>query len=327
MRRLHFTLVFAFLLVPGPLTAQETIPLTFAWQPGLRGTVTQTMDQSTGVMGMQMEQRMVTRYAIEVLDHPEGVLIRFRDGEMLESSMPGLPGMPSDALPAGAEEFTSLMATASYDAIVDGQGQLVRIERDEATRARLEAVMEEMLAPLREMSNEMPAMFEGLLSEETLNATVKQSWNTSLGFRPGDEVVVGETYTSRDELPFPVMQNRSVLMDLATTVTGRVACRKGGAPDGCVRMLTDARTDPEDIRMMMEEMFDQMLANAPVEMEISMGAFEQTFRVEAITEPATLVPHRVSLTSDAEIEMDMMGQSLTTVQRMELEIVYEWEGR
>ena len=318
-------------LLAAPAAAQETIALNFGWEPGLRGTVTQTMDQSTGMMGMQVAQRMVTRFSIVTMEHPEGLLIRFRDGEVLESTMPGFPGMPDNAMTSGAEEFATLAATASYDAIVDDDGNIVRIERDEETMAQLRAAVDEMMAPLREMAGdmamEMPSMLENMVSDEMLDAAVRQSWDTSMGFRPGDEVVVGETYEARHELPFPIMQNRSVLMDLATTVAGRAACTEGGAADACVRIVTDSRTDPEDLRMMMEEMFDQLLVDMPVEMEMSMGAFEQTFQVESIVEPGTLLPHLVTLTSDAEMEMQMMGQSLTTLQDLEMRIEYTWEGR
>lgn len=322
MRTLPIALV-SLLIATAPLSAQEAIRLTFDWEPGLRGTVTQTMDQSSGTAGMQVQQRTVTRHSIETADHPEGLVIRFRDGEVLESTMPTAEGVP------GAEDFTRAVWEASYDVIVDEEGNLVRIERDEATMERLRAALDEMIEPLRSMpgAEGMTGMFEEMMSEGALNAEAEQNWTSSVGLWAGDEVVVGETYTSREEAPFPMMENRTLVMDVETTLEGRTACVEGGPADACVRLVVSSSADPADVRGVMEEMFGRMFADAPAEMEISLGEFDQTSVVEAVLEPETLLPHTVTVTSNADIEMTVMGQTMPMVQEMEMVTEYAWEGR
>jgi len=312
-----------FLLAAVPASAQEAISLTFDWEPGLRAVVTQTMDQASGTAGMTMEQRTVARHTLETAEHPRGLVIRFRDGELIESAAPTLQGVP------GAEAFTRTIAEAPYDVIVDDEGELLSIERDEATMRDLEVALSEMLEPLRAMPGAagMTGMLEGMISDAALNAEAEQNWSSSVGLWTGDEFVVGETYTSREEAPFPMMENRTLIMDLETTLEGRVPCTEGASADSCVRLVVRSAADPEDIRAMMEEMFAEMFAGGGMEMQIELGEFEQSSVVEAVIEPETLLPHTITVRSDADIEVTVMGQTMPTVQESVMVVRYDWQIR
>jgi len=317
------TVLAALLLVGVPASAQEAISLNFDWDPGLRAVVTQTMDQSSGTAGMTVEQRTVARHTLETAEHPEGLVIRFRNGELIESAAPTMQGVP------GAEAFVRTIAEAPYDLIVDDEGELISIERDEATMQDLEAALSEMLDPMRSMpgAEGMTGMLEGMISDAALNAEAQQNWSSSVELWAGDELVVGETYTSREEAPFPMMENRTLIMDLETTLEGRVPCTEGAATDSCVQLVVRSAADPEDIRAMMEEMFAEMFSGGPAEMQIELGEFEQSSVVEAVIEPETLLPHTITVRSNADIEVTVMGQTMPTVQQSEMVVRYDWQNR
>jgi len=311
-------------LFSAPASAQDRVRLTFDWPAGLNGTVTTTTEQSTGAAGMQMTQRTVTTQRIETEDHPQGLLVRYRDGELVESSAPAMPGMD------GTDALTRTIAEASFDMVVDEQGALVEVTRDSATMAKIEAALQEMMAPLQAMpgAEGVTEMLEGMMSDDALNANVQQSWSSAVGIWTQDELVIGETLATREEAPFPMMQNRTLLMDLKTTVHGRVACADGRAADSCIRVVVESTVDPDDMRAMMDEMFGEMFGSlgAGMELSIEIGAFEQLSTVETVLEPATMLPYSVTMTSTADVEMTMMGQTMPTQQEMTMTIVYDWEG-
>lgn len=315
----------ALVLLAAPASGQERVSLSFDWPAGLRGTVTNTMDQATGAAGMQMSQRTVTTHRIETEDDPRGLLIRYRDGDLLEFSAPAL------AQAEGGETYMRATAEASYDMVVDEDGQLLEITRDSASMAKISAAVEEMMGPLRAMagSEGMAGILDGMLSDEALNATIEQSWTSVVGVPDADALVIGEGFVSEMETPLPMMQNRSLLMDTETTVTGRVPCVEGGAPDACVLVRTESRMDPEDMRMMMDEMFGEMFGgmSTDMQMDLGVGAFEQSMTTESIMEPGTLIPHSMTMKTLVNVEMTMMGQTIPSTQEMTVTVVYDWENR
>jgi hypothetical protein len=311
------------LILAHSLSAQERVRLDFAWPAGMSGTVTETTQMSQSVMGMANDQRTVTRRGIETLDHPEGLRIRYLRGELLETSAPGMEAIE------GGDEVTRLMAEAPYDMIVDDQGSIVEITRDQETLDSLRAGMERMLEPLQGMPNaeSMTSMLEGMIGGEALDAAISQNWNSSVGLWNADELTLGETYTSEEEAPFPLVQNRTILMEMSTTVVERTPCYEGGAPDGCVKVVMVSVIDPDDFRPLMQEMMGEMMAGLPEEMPMEFGNIDVNTTTEAIVEPGTLVPHRITMTSGGDIEMILMGQAMTTTQEMVATMTYDWQRR
>ncbi len=320
------TLIAALALLASPVSAQETVRLSFDWPAGLSGTVTTTSSQTSGTMGMSMSQGYVISQRIETEDHPEGLLIRYRDGELVEMTN----NLPTGT--AGAEGFLGATAEAGYDMIVADDGSLVRVERDSASMANLRAAMEEMIGPAGEageVAGGMAGMLEGMLSDDALNAQVEGSWAQMAGPWIRDDFTLGEAVTSREEAPFPLMQNRSLLMDKATTVRERVPCVEGGPADQCVLVVVETSIDPEDMRQMMDEMFAQMLGgmSADMDLEIGLDAFEQTMVTETILDPNTMLPYSSTFTTAADMEMTVMGQTMPTRQEMSVTMEYAWESR
>ena len=122
-----------------------------------------------------------------------------------------------------------------------------------------------------------------------------------------------------------MMENRTLLMDLETTLEGRVPCADGGPASACVKLVVGSSADPDDVRPMMEEMFAEMFAGSPMQMDVQLGQFEQSSVVEAVVEPSTLRPHTITVTSTADIEITAMGQTMPTVQSTEMVISYAWQ--
>ena len=320
------SVIAALTLLAAPASAQETVRLSFDWPAGLRGTVITTSSQTSGAMGMNMSQGYVISQRIETESHPEGLLVRYRDGELVEMTGDMLTGA------AGADGFMRATAEAGYDMIVDDDGVLVRVERDSVSIAELRAAMEEMVGTLggsAEASGGMGGMLEGMLSDDALNAQIEQSWAQMVGSWVQDGFTFGEAVASREEAPFPLMQNRSLLMDKATTIRERVPCFDGGAADQCVLVVVETSIDPENMRQMMDEMLGQTLGgmSADVDLELELGAFEQTMVTETILDPNTMLPFSTTFTTVVDMEMTIMGQTMPSQQEMSVTTEYAWENR
>jgi len=320
------TLIAALALLAAPVSAQETVRLSFDWPAGLSGTVTTTSSQTSGAMGMNMSQTYVISQRIETESHPEGLLVRYLDGELVDMTGDMAQGA------AGTEGFMGAIAEAGYDMIVDDDGSLVRIVRDSATMAALRVAMEEMMGTeggSEDASGGMAGMLEGMFSDDALNAQIEQGWAQMAGSWVRDEFTLGETVTSREEAPFPLMQNRTLLTEKATTVRERVPCVAGGAADECVLVVVETSIDPEDMRQMMDEMFAQMIGGmgADMDLEIGLGAFEQTMVTETVLDPTTMLPYSSTVTTAADMEMTVMGQTMPTRQEMSVTMEYDWENR
>jgi len=83
------------------------------------------------------------------------------------------------------------------------------------------------------------------------------------------------------------------------------------------------------MRQMMEEMLGQTLGgmSADVDLELELGAFEQTMVTETILDPNTMLPFSTTFTTAADMEMTVMGQTMPTQQEMSVTTEYAWENR
>ncbi|MDT8368678.1 MAG: hypothetical protein RQ745_05695 [Longimicrobiales bacterium] len=326
MRRLALllrTTLVVPLLLATPLAGQQAVPLTFDWIPGMRARVTTTTEQSRTTPMGGGSIRTVASSLLTTEAHPRGLLLRHRRGELIEAEASGTTGIE------GAGDVARVLAEAPHDLLVDRSGRLLEVRRDAETRARLRAALREMLAPASETSGseDLTGALDRMLSDEALDADLRQSWSSAVELWIDAGLAVGETVTSVEEAPFPMLENRAVMMEMETTLEGYIPCVEGGAPESCVRLRVVSTPDAKDVRPMMEEMLARNFGGSVAGMPLELEGFVQTSIVEATVEPGTLVPHNVIVHSVADLQLTLMGQSVPTHQEMTSVTTWAWEAR
>jgi len=316
----YFGLASALLaLVAAPISAQS-VSFDFNWKPGMTATVTTTQVQSQSQMGMTSETSysQESRYTVE--DHPQGVLVRSTNGRLTQFSSPQAQQAPF------VEDLMRTMAEADCQMVIDENGILVDYQGSAAMDAKLKEILDEALAPMRDMpgAEGMTAMFEGFASGDLLKTMVESQWASAVEFWTMEELTMGEFVDSREEAPVPMLANRTLMMDMQMGVTEYTPCTEGAAADSCVVVEVRATPDPSDLQPLMEEMIGEMFSGLGMEMEIGFDGMEQTTVSRTVVDPATMIPYRVTMDQKSDVSMSMMGQSMQTSQGNRTEIVYSW---
>jgi hypothetical protein len=270
-----------------PAVAQErsspvdTVRLRFAWPVGTRAQVETTRyrervaETSDTTLGR-------ASYQMSVTSHPDGLLISHDN-----FVFPAL-GPTSTNLQAVAERIGALVP--QY--VVDGEGAFVRIHDVNRMKALLDSMMTQLLGPI----DPGPARqtLESMLSTEALTGLAAQDWNAIVGMWAGADLELGEVYEMEERTPLPMVPGAVVPMVSEFSIEGRTSCVEGGSDRNCVEIQLVAEPDADSMKQALTR-FMQRLASDPSLGGIGFEELQVESGVILITEPGTLLPHRVTL--------------------------------
>ncbi|HEV8241861.1 MAG TPA: hypothetical protein VGS57_21030 [Thermoanaerobaculia bacterium] len=278
-----------------PLLAAAPAPtkLRFAWPETVKARVSYTSDR-TRVMqnGGTSTTHTVTAYDLNVSRRGDQIVIARRLSETpREPKPPGvfkgpdgkpLPSLdPLQALIDGVAERIPVL-------VVDGGGNLVKVEGTDPIRAELEKILASAPLP-RQQRQTVRAIF----TDAGLAAIAKQQWSVWVGFWNGLALEPGRPLTQRRRGKFP---GTEYVVDLVVEarLAGKVACDASDTARRCVELHMVSRPDTEDVARTIERL--NLSATAGVR-NLTM---EQSFVV--VAEPDTLLPHRCTRSLAVEIE-------------------------
>jgi len=312
----------ALLMIPaGPLAAQQTWSLDFAWPPGAAADVTVETTISASVMGQPQTLDMETQYRMEVSEEDDALLISYSDYVMDGVAMEALADSGSP------EEMTRLISNAQADIRVSREGEFLGLADYPALRASMEEMMSSQRAELE--ASGMAGMFDDLmeasLSEESMSLGARMQWDQLVGHWAGRTLAVGETVTVPSEMPFPVMTDTPVALETQLRLVGPVPCPEGSGAEDCLELASTASPDPEEMRNLMDVFMADMAERAGgsgMEMGITSMTLETTSTL--VVEASTLRPLRLQTRVGTDMEMDVMGmvQSMTNEQAMDTR--FDW---
>jgi hypothetical protein len=262
-------------------TAIDTVRLRFAWPVGTRARIETTRyrervaERSDTTLGR-------ASYQMSVTSHPEGLLVSHDN-----FVFPAL-GPASTNLQAVAERVGAMVP--QY--VVDSEGGFLRINDVSRMKALLDSMMTQLLGPVAQ--GPARQTLESLLSAEALTGLAAQDWNAIVGMWAGADLELGEAYELEEQAPLPMVPGAVVPMISEFSVERRTSCVEGGSDRGCVEIQLVAEPDADSMKQVLSRFMQRLAADASLggigfeELQVESG-------IVLITEPGTLLPHRVTL--------------------------------
>ena len=287
----HCLLLVACLLIGSASQAQEridTVSLRFDWPVGLTGRVEQEWFREKITPERADSLHFVSSWRMQVLPHSKGLLIR-SDSVVV----PQFEGATSDTTEMVQRLLTQLGALApSY--VVGSEGEFIEV----ADVARMKAAMDTVFAPILAQMGEMPprakALFQSMLSEETLTASAAQEWNALVGTWVGADWELGAVYEYEAMEPSPLLPGLVVPMRYQFSATKRIPCTDlEGSPE-CVELFMLSSPDPDSARSLARKLIEQMGIGAEGDELIeAFESMEVEHELIVVAEPKTLLPYLV----------------------------------
>lgn len=182
---------------------------------------------------------------------------------------------------------------------------------------RAEAVegLAESVAALRKLpgfSEDTPQMRKVLeLAPGSIEKESRELWAVLVGFWTENDLDVGEPYQMDQEVPVPALPGSSVRLKIEARATRWLDC-PGPQKGRCVELTMRSRPDPEDVAKLVTGLMEKL--GAPKQaVQGALGELATVTDATLVTEPTTLVPHRLVLERTA----DLTGPGGETLSRVD----------
>jgi hypothetical protein len=221
------------------------------------------------------------RYAHRVVVAPEGRWLRVsvRDAEA-EGDTPGLE--------------VNVALNETLDQVVAGDGSYVRTEGLEPALELLGADDEESRAA----------------SRQALERVAELDWELLVGAWAGRALRPGRPEARAFPGAVPLLPSVAALLDVEATLAGRVACEEGEAVPACVELVWRASPGPRARAAAVERILGSREAGAP---PLGVEGLQATAEARLVTEPDTLVPHRLTVREELRLAVRHPGGDVEEV--------------
>lgn len=210
--------------------------------------------------------------------------------------------------PAGREPgLQSLIARAAAaypDYIVGRGGAIVRIAGVRALRNALFRNLDDQpLALTAARRDRVREVLERALDERVLRARLGEQWYAQVGAWAGATLEPGRRYAVRTSAPVSLLGGAAVPLETTFEYRGGVGCEKDHALSAraCVSLRMRSRVDGAKVRPVLAEIVARLAKEKKVAISIYGLSIVRT--VTVVTEPDTLVPHRVEIEKRTELDI------------------------
>lgn len=267
----------------------DTVRLRFAWPIGLAAQVRAHKHRQRTGAGTSDSSDVQMAYQLLVQRHARGRLIQLHSFEV-----PGVAELSDPDF--GAEDFAELqerMAALMPSMVVDTTGAFVAIERIEAMQREMAALMGDSAGSSDKLNPEARALLDRLRSPEVLTALAEYEWNALVGAWVEADFIVGLLYETEYELPFPLLPGVMLPVVQEFAAVGRVPCNEQDTQRRCVELESFVYQDKDAFRGILDRIMSQVAPSGETQ---KIEDFESETEIRLITEPATLIPYRLSVT-------------------------------
>lgn len=308
----------------------ETLLLQFDWPVGLTADVEAVTRRE---QGDQPPTEILQRYVMEVLPGVEEgeLLVRHRNGEMTDFLVDGEAVSLEDNPMVG---LLRALSRAEVDYRVSEEGEFLGVADFEETRRELDTFIQSMLGALDSMaaasgnpagSGEALAgirgMMENMASEEALMTAYADSWSSMVWFWAWEEFDLGYSYLLDSETPSPLVPGLVIPMEVEAGVYERAPCHDGAPEDSCVVLEFLSTPDAEAALPALRDFLQSLMG--PDE-AVEVASMVQENFIQVISEPGTLIPHRMITSQVTEMELSADGESEVVRQVQEVEVTFRY---
>lgn len=298
-------------------SVQDTVRLSFAWPDNLTGTVTYTV-RKTKISGDRSRNLELSgSYRLRTSAVEDGLMVKTDNVELKVGT-----GTASYGPGSKLQQFLFRAASTPPHFVVARTGQFLRLEGLDAFRDRLRAAAAEMVQDMPDEAKlKVFRAMAPMMSKAQLESNIVSSWNRDVGAWLGAALDKGEEYELTFSNNIPMFGNLAVPMVSRFRFIDRVPCRDGDAGKKCVDLETRTDVDSAGLNKALEEFIKGLGGGAQVP---HIEKFELTTIVRLITEPDTLIPHRVKTTKVSQSVISQGGMRRSAQQVEEVQMVYSY---
>lgn len=303
---------------------KDTVQLSYAWPAHLESRV-DFVSRSSKTTGKQEESiTMRGSYRMRSVPVAEGLRIDF-DEVQVDVQDTGMAAQQLDDFQRALLKLTSV--SPSY--IVSPAGEYVRTDGLDSFHGRIRSYFDETVqnaAGGRELPPAARQVIEGLInslfSKEQLEAMIAEDWNRSVGAWAGGELARGAVYRANFTSRVPMLNNAAVPMRTSIRYLGRVSCHAADRALDCVELEMRSLADSQKLAQAMGPFmarFERLTGS-----QLTIKSMRVDYRARLVTEPGTLLPHRVESRKVSAMTMVQAGQAQTARQTDELQMTYRY---
>jgi hypothetical protein len=293
----------AVLHVPAGPVPEGPIALGFAWYDGLTAQVTYSTSR------------------LRTGDDPESGESRYRmvvrgEGDVLKVVSEDVE-LPPEEQQAAAEPVR--IPTV----VVNRRGDFLRIEGTEALFAHVETALEEQGETAEQRQKVLGILRAGMVEG------AKEMWHVQVAAWHGVTLEQGKPVTRPARLLPAALANVVVPVTETLSYEGAVPCAEGETERRCVRLVLLARSVESELAGVKAALLARVKALAGEEgPDYQVDELQVEHRTELVTEPGTLIPHRVRTTRRTRLVF-LTDKALRTEddQREEVEYVYVYDTK
>jgi len=297
MRSFFLAVVFVLSIaaLPGTVHAQEaakkpeSVALRFAWPEKL---TTEVSYQRTRTRTGKPTSTFSARFTRTALKQDDTIRLT-ESGTKWEGDMPFPQGLVQDAI----------QASEGLVQVVNTDGEFVALEGIESLRPVLAKMFASMNLPKEQAERTMA------LSEAMMRADAQEMWMLGVGFWSGGDLEFGARYTMRNEAEVPLVPGLTAQYAVEFSAQRRVPCNASEKVSRCVELKLRSVPDAESLPKITRALVTQLAGPTA---KLPADAIQQlTIENELVlvTEPATLVPHRLVWTKGVNVTVKDGGQT------------------
>jgi hypothetical protein len=285
------------------MASEGSVALRFGWPEGFAARVTGFESRHLVSGETEDEDRTDLSYRLRVEPAPEGSRIRYEDFALRNPKTREL--VPLRAVP-GLEALSSALRP-SFVVSPDGRfGGTPGLDEDVARINHELDALQARTEPLPESAPLLPTRF----SAELFRRHAPVEWWPLVEMWAGREVQPGARYALDLMTPMPLLAGTPIRMDGQLSVSRRCACDGADGPLRCIELVLVTNADPLELLPLLGAGAERHEGEAPAPVTVTKLELSETVRL--VTEPETLVPHRVESRTRARLALRLSDGSIHT---------------
>ena len=302
---------------PWALLADERVTLSFGWPAGLHGKVHYSAKKTNVSASQVRRQGLLGSYTLKTQNSPDGLRIHF---DHVEVHPDGFTGTTTEVR---VQRFITELASAMPSYLVDDAGTYVKLVGMADFQRNIHDAMQHFLSDLPSAQRQnIMRVADFLTSSRQLEANMVANWNQVVGAWAGVTLEQGRLYQSVRTDVVPALANVEVPVEAEIVYRGKVPCTTRSKRRLCVLLDMQSRIDSERLTATLEPLLEQWQQQHAATVELDQLEMNSTVRL--VTEPQTLIPHRLKSFKTTLVKGRLGAQPLEANQIEESEVRYNY---
>lgn len=300
--------------------AIDSVRLTFRWPDNIKGEVTYKIKQLKTSGSHTQELGASGSYSLETQRVNDGLLVRVGNPRISTTEIGVPPG-----LRANIQKFFLRSTVTLPNFVVTGSGQLVRLEGVGQYQRKTESDLRKLLSQYPEdVHQRIVDAAMKLMSATRLRAMVEGNWKRDVADWSAAEFNRGDVYEMRRNIRPPVLGGTEVPVIATARFLDRIPCGSGARPKSCVRLQMRAIVDSKALARSRQSYIEQVERGGGAKPLVM--TFRSTLTVWLVTEPDTLIPHRMRSRKETAIVTVTGGLEQASQGVEEIEMAYKYQA-